>query len=107
MKPWLRFLLSLLHGQPGKTFRFLRALWHAFQYWWHDRPVLTPIGIRISRERQCGKCPKREDLFCTLCGCLLMSKTRLASESCPDEPPRWSSLGGVLHAEEDGADGEG
>ena len=106
MRAWLQFLWSLRLDQPAKTFRFIRALWHVLQYRLAGKPVLTPINIRASRESTCSKCPHHKDLFCNLCGCLLMSKTRLSSESCPDDPPRWLALyPGKMTDEEAGADG--
>jgi hypothetical protein len=29
---------------------------------------------------------------CDICGCFLGAKARIASESCPDDPPRWTAI---------------
>lgn len=51
---------------------------------------------KLSEERLaiCKKCPHSKDLFsrgwinyCDICGCMLKTKTRLASSKCPDG--RW------------------
>jgi hypothetical protein len=44
------------------------------------------------RERRlqiCRDCPHFRGGKCSLCGCIARWKARLASESCPDTPPRW------------------
>jgi len=29
---------------------------------------------------------------CALCGCFIAAKTKIASESCPADPPRWDNI---------------
>lgn len=40
----------------------------------------------------CQSCPKfnSEKGTCTLCGCIMSIKTRLAKASCPAKPPLWT-----------------
>lgn len=59
------------------------------------------------RRDQCGRCPfafrsndpKHADsnglanwTRCLKCGCPIVDKTKIASESCPHDPPRWSAV---------------
>jgi len=37
----------------------------------------------------CKACPRFRGFYCEICKCLAYAKTKLASESCPDNPPRW------------------
>jgi hypothetical protein len=37
-------------------------------------------------------CPKYVAGRCSLCGCHLGLKVCLATESCPDKPPRWLAV---------------
>lgn len=61
---------------------------------------LTGLGLatreqRLFRAARCSRCPNLRPggVFwvdtCSLCGCVLTAKRRLASEVCPDVPPRW------------------
>lgn len=55
--------------------------------------VCRPDEITIEARRQeCAGCNKRDDTKCGACGCPITHKTALASERCPLEPPRWSSV---------------
>ena len=57
----------------------------------------APESVRLARIEQCRACPhSRSVLFglrttsrCDLCGCLIVCKTALASESCPAS--KWSA----------------
>lgn len=37
----------------------------------------------------CKSCPLFRNGTCTLCGCNMVYKTKLATEHCPDNPPKW------------------
>lgn len=84
LQGWLR--------AAGHLPRLFRALWHAVLYRWSGRPVIAPYFIYRSREVRCKRCPHYDGLFCSKCSCLANLKVRLASEQCPDDPPRWSKL---------------
>ena len=45
-------------------------------------------GLRYA---QCKACPQFRSFYCGHCKCLAYLKTRLATESCPLLPPRWTS----------------
>ena len=48
-----------------------------------------------ARQQTCAACDHlKPGLFwptrrCGICDCVIAAKTRLASERCPDQPPRW------------------
>lgn len=47
------------------------------------------------RERRrviCESCPFFDAGRCKICGCFLRLKTVIATESCPDNPPRWGAV---------------
>lgn len=41
------------------------------------------------RLRKCDACPWRKGFWCTKCRCVCYLKAKLATEKCPDSPPRW------------------
>lgn len=43
-------------------------------------------GERFS---QCKACPHYTGFWCRKCRCIAYVKTKLATEECPDNPPRW------------------
>jgi hypothetical protein len=54
----------------------------------------TPDDVLAVRVATCNACPHAmkeggELKKCSICGCRLWYKLRLASERCPDTPPRW------------------
>jgi len=73
-------------------FRFARAMYHALLYLLSGRPVIAPELIRKHREAICKPCRFNDHYFCRRCSCLIAAKVCLASEQCPDTPPRWKSL---------------
>lgn len=45
--------------------------------------------VAAQRLAVCETCPNLAKGRCTLCGCFMVAKTRLAGFTCPDTPPRW------------------
>lgn len=41
------------------------------------------------RFTQCKACPHYVGFWCSKCRCIAYAKTKLATEECPDNPPRW------------------
>lgn len=54
-------------------------------------PVIAPQEEQYRRMAICHACDKfdAKQGRCTLCGCYANLKTRIASEHCPLEPPKW------------------
>lgn len=72
---------------------FFRAVWHAGVYLWHGWPVLAPKSVVAYREAKCRVCRYKEWGQCRKCaGCFIGAKVLVASEQCPDSPPRWRRL---------------
>ena len=47
-------------------------------------------NVRKERLTTCKSCPKLNKIGqCKICFCFVNLKTRLKSEQCPDNPPRW------------------
>lgn len=66
-----------------------------------DRADESTISTRRDRCRNCPHATRNVDRInepskglttfsrCELCGCVIVAKTAIASERCPDNPPRW------------------
>lgn len=63
------------------------------------RPIRTPADAEAIYRLHCKPCPHlaADHDRCKLCGCtvgrwgsVLTSKLRMATETCPDDPPRWT-----------------
>ena len=55
----------------------------------------APDDVVRERRRICSECKAAGDRVywkCGLCGCSLRAKTRVASERCPADPPRWEAV---------------
>lgn len=54
-------------------------------------PVTVPQEEQDRRLAICHTCDKFDSKQgrCTLCGCFANLKARLASQHCPDDPPKW------------------
>ncbi len=52
-------------------------------------PVVATPTVQDIRERRCLKCTHLIGNQCGICSCVVSIKVLLASESCPDSPPRW------------------
>jgi hypothetical protein len=50
---------------------------------------MTTPEERERRLQICRECPHFSGSKCSICGCISRWKARLASEHCPDDPPRW------------------
>lgn len=68
------------------------ALWHAALYLFAGKPVIAPKAVRVHRLHLCLDCQYHDSGVCDLCECFIGAKTKLSSESCPDQPPRWKAL---------------
>lgn len=44
-------------------------------------------GLRYG---ECKKCPHFQGFYCKKCRCIGYLKTKIGSEKCPDQPPRWT-----------------
>jgi hypothetical protein len=44
-----------------------------------------------ARHDQCKACPHFKNFYCRKCRCVAYLKTKLATECCPDDPPRWTA----------------
>ena len=60
--------------------------------------VLTGQAVKVSqevlneRQAECKKCENMIGDRCVLCGCWYRQKVKLATESCPMNPPRWKAI---------------
>ena len=61
----------------------------AMQTWIKRGLPLAPAPTHAKRQSQCQGCPHRVGYWCSKCKCLIYLKTKLATEHCPDDPPRW------------------
>jgi hypothetical protein len=56
------------------------------------------VDVPTYKERiaECHKCPNfdADSGRCRLCGCLMETKTKWETSSCPDVPPKWSRKDG-------------
>ena len=71
---------------------FSKAVWRVLCYLLRGRPILAPKADRDFRMSKCGPCENNIGGWCSKCVCNLEVKTMVASEFCPDAPPRWSAL---------------
>lgn len=55
-------------------------------------PVVPP-NTHANRHEKCKVCPHRKGVWCKKCKCVCYLKTKLATEKCPDNPPRWLAHG--------------
>lgn len=58
------------------------------------RAGLPRVSAAVHGQRQvpCATCPHRQGYWCGKCKCLIYLKTKLATEQCPDDPPRWRAF---------------
>ena len=61
--------------------------------------VWVPAEVRDARWAQCMICEHLINDRCNLCGCFFGKKIRLATEACPDKPPRWEAYHGDVNHE--------
>jgi hypothetical protein len=67
----------------------LAALARAIKAVVSKAPVIVEMQVADIREARCGVCPHHRNGQCELCTCVVSMKVLLATESCPDNPPRW------------------
>lgn len=58
--------------------------------WTKDGCKVVDSVVHSARFAACQSCPHYQHLVCQLCFCLPWIKTKLATERCPDNPPRWT-----------------
>lgn len=52
----------------------------------------APDDVIAQRQATCSACEQGAGrALCGVCGCLLAAKLRVASESCPLDPPKWGA----------------
>jgi hypothetical protein len=54
---------------------------------------VVPEKTHGERYAKCRSCPHIRGFWCSKCKCVAYLKTKLATEGCPDVPPRWLPLG--------------
>ena len=73
----------------------VRAMLRAAKAVIDGEPVLVGPDERKARIAMCVMCEHFQPATsttmptCGLCGCVVKLKARLATEDCPDNPPRW------------------
>lgn len=50
---------------------------------------ITEPYVKQIRDARCRLCPHYVEPQCSICTCVTDLKTLLATERCPDNPPRW------------------
>jgi hypothetical protein len=63
------------------------------------KSVWVPTEVLEERRAECKSCDQLVNDRCKLCGCFYEKKIRLATESCPMNPPRWSAYNGEMNHE--------
>jgi hypothetical protein len=53
---------------------------------------LAPDQVHADRLRKCDVCPHRKNFWCQKCKCVCYLKSKVATEQCPDDKPRWLRL---------------
>ncbi len=61
-----------------RLYRFLKAVIH---YWMYGEEVT--FEEYVNRLIECHNCEKRTETLCDVCGCNLIEKAKLSTESCP------------------------
>lgn len=57
--------------------------------WVKGGMALAPEKVHGDRLRKCESCPHRSNFWCSKCKCVCYLKAKVATEQCPDSPPRW------------------
>ena len=68
-----------------------KNLFRSVKGWVKSGCRLAPKAIRQIRQATCNACPFWNGSRCSKCGCRQV-KLWLATESCPDQPPRWTAV---------------
>lgn len=99
---WDKQLVDRENGRkPSIVVKGLKYLVSLGNHYLKGRPVVS-LEVYQEREAHCNACEHVDKTSlpwtCNLCGCLLQQlenkagKLHWAGESCPDSPPRWSSV---------------
>lgn len=91
---WLT--LSRLAEDKPKTVGVLKQAKNVFLAIGRASKALVKTGLPLvteatheARMKECHTCPMRVDNKCSLCGCIVDTKTWVATEQCPHSPPKW------------------
>lgn len=74
--------------------RFFAAIGRVIHNLYFGKRVGVSEEVVKQRESICSNCPHNDDSMCSLCSCFIPVKVLLASEQCPDKPPRWNRVDG-------------
>lgn len=58
---------------------FIRSTW----WKWRGYEILASAEAQKNRQKTCWACPFRKEDECSVCRCLIASKTVLSAEKCP------------------------
>lgn len=83
IEPVKRLLESLII--PKENNNFLKSIYN----WCKSGFKIISKKEQKRRLAICYSCEHFSGIQCKLCGCISGWKTKLASEHCPDEPPKW------------------
>jgi hypothetical protein len=61
--------------------------------WVASGMALANERLHGQRHGKCQVCPHKKGFWCKKCKCIAYIKTKLATEGCPDIPPRWTPMG--------------
>ena len=71
-----------LEKMPGWRERITNLLYDLLRFF--RKPSLLDEETVLHRSSICAVCPKRNDKWCTSCGCWLPLKTKVATAQCPN-----------------------
>lgn len=75
-----------LRDQLGNAVSAMERVASAFT---HGDQVMVDPAEQVRRLSICYRCEFFDGGRCRLCGCFANLKTRLATEHCPHDPPKW------------------
>ena len=79
-----------------KIKHFLSFILISIKKTFNNTELLAPKNIIEIRKSICNQCPKKiNGTFlkkdkCSICGCFLSWKIKMATEYCPDTPSKWT-----------------
>ena len=83
-------------GTGAKVANFTAAMARAAKAYLVGEPVFVSTDEWKARLAVCVKCDHFQKATsttqptCGLCGCIVKAKAWMATEDCPDNPPRWA-----------------